>query len=56
MGYRFFFQWDYARDRTGKIYDKALSPDIRINEPDSFNDIKNDKKILAAIKWIKAKK
>ena len=46
----------YGRDRTGKIYDKALSPDIRTNEPDSFNDIKNDKKVLAAIKWIKVNK
>ena len=46
----------YGRDRTGKIYDQALSPDIYINEPDSFNDIKNDKKVLAAVKWIKAKK
>jgi hypothetical protein len=46
----------YGRDRTGKVYDKALSPDIRMNEPDSFNDIKNDKKVLAGVKWIKEKK
>jgi hypothetical protein len=43
----------YGRDRTGHVHDKALSPDIYINDPDSFNDIKNDKKVLAAIKWIK---
>ena len=46
----------YGRDRTGKIYDKALSPDIYINEPDNFNDIINDKKVLAAAKWIKEKR
>ena len=46
----------YGRDRTGEIYEQALSPDIYLNEPDSFNDIKNDKKVLAAIQWIKSKK
>jgi len=46
----------YGRDRTGQIYEDALSPDIYIKEPDSFNDIKNDKKVLAAVKWINGKK
>jgi carboxyl-terminal processing protease len=46
----------YGRDRTGKVYDQAISPDIFINEPDSFNDIKSDKKVMAAIKWIKSKR
>ena len=46
----------YGRDRTGQIYDRALSPDVYIKDPDSFNDIKNDKKVLAAVKWIQAKK
>lgn len=46
----------YGRDRTGQIYDRALSPDIYVKEPDSFNDIKNDKKVLAAVKWIEARK
>jgi hypothetical protein len=46
----------YGKDRAGEIYDRALSPDIYSKEPDSFNDIKNDKKVLAAIKWIQAKK
>jgi carboxyl-terminal processing protease len=46
----------YGRDREGQIYERALSPDIYINEPDSFNDIKNDKKVLNAVKWIKAQK
>ncbi len=42
----------YGRDREGEIYDHALAPDINIKDPDSFNDIKNDKKVLAAVKWI----
>jgi len=46
----------YGRDGADQIYEKALSPDIYINEPDSFNDIKNDKKILNAVKWIIEKK
>ncbi len=45
----------YGRDREGQIYEQALSPDIYNKEPDSFNDIKNDKKVLAATLWIKEK-
>lgn len=46
----------YGRDRQGQIYEQAISPDIYIDEPDSFNDIKKDKKVLAAVKWLKEKK
>jgi carboxyl-terminal processing protease len=46
----------YGRDRQGQIYEQAISPEIYIDEPDSFNDIKKDKKVLAAIKWINEKK
>ncbi len=46
----------YGRDRQGQIYEQAISPDIPIDAPDSFNDIKDDKKVLAAIKWINEKK
>jgi carboxyl-terminal processing protease len=45
----------YGRDRDGQIYKEAISPDIFNNEPDSFNDIQNDKKVLACVKWIKGK-
>jgi carboxyl-terminal processing protease len=44
----------YGRDRQGQIYEDALTPDIYNNEPDSFNDVKNDKKVVAAMKWIEA--
>ena len=43
----------YGIDRESQIYDHSLSPDIYIKEPDSFNDIKNDKMVLTAIQWIK---
>jgi hypothetical protein len=43
-------------DLEGVIYDHALTKDIFIKEPDNFNDIKDDKKVLAGINWIKAEK
>jgi carboxyl-terminal processing protease len=46
----------YGRDRQGQIYEQAISPDISIDAPDSFNDIRDDKKVLAAAKWINEKK
>lgn len=47
---------NYGSDRTGHSYESALLPDIYIREPDSFNDIKGDKKVLAAVKWLRMKK
>ncbi len=43
----------YGKDRTGQIYEEALSPDVYIDGPDNFNNIGNDKNVLAAVKWIK---
>lgn len=43
----------YAADRTGKVYKKAIKPDIVLTSTDKFNDINNDKKTIAAISWIK---
>jgi carboxyl-terminal processing protease len=42
----------YGKDRTGQIYENALQPDMHSSDPDSFNDIKKDGKVLAAAKWI----
>jgi len=42
----------YGRDKMGQIYEQALVPDISMNDPDSFNDIEHDKKVIAAIKLI----
>lgn len=43
----------YGADRNGKIYKKALEPDIPITSVDKFNDIANDEKVKAALKWLK---
>ena len=43
----------YGADRNGKLYTTAITPDIKINAPDKFNDIPNDEKVKAAVKWIK---
>jgi len=42
----------YGQDKAGQTYERSLVPEIRIIEPDSFNDIPHDKKLLAAMRWI----
>lgn len=42
----------YGMDRSGIVYKEAIQPDEVINSPDSFNDIRNDKKVQAAAAWI----
>jgi C-terminal processing protease CtpA/Prc len=44
----------YGTDRNGNIYKKAIEPDITIAAPDSFNDLSNDAKVRAAIRWLTA--
>lgn len=46
----------YGRDRNGNVYREALSPDIRITTPDNFDTIGVDPKVLAAIRWLDARK
>ena len=41
----------FSEDRTGKIYNNAVTPDIEIIEGDNFFDISKDKKVLEAIMW-----
>lgn len=43
----------YSADRNGKIYKDAIEPDIPFTAVDKFNDIENDEKVKAAIKWLK---
>lgn len=45
----------YGKDSKGRVYKEALKPDMVSNEPDSFNDIEHDKKVLAAVKWIESR-
>ena len=41
----------FTEDRTGKVYNSSVLPDIEIIEGDNFSDISKDKKVLEAIKW-----
>ena len=41
----------YTEDRTGKVYNRSVIPDIEVIEGDNFSNISIDKKILEAIKW-----
>lgn len=41
----------FTADRTGKVYDGAILPDIEITEGDNFENLLQDTKILEAISW-----
>lgn len=43
----------YNADRNEKVYKEAIEPDIPFTSVDKFNDIQNDEKVKAAIKWLK---
>lgn len=43
----------YSSDRSGKLYTEAIDPEIPMTTVDKFNDISNDEKVKAAVKWIK---
>ncbi|MBX2925661.1 MAG: S41 family peptidase [Chitinophagaceae bacterium] len=43
----------YSADRNGKLYKEAIEPDIPFTGVDKFNDIENDDKVKAAVKWLK---
>jgi hypothetical protein len=40
-------------DKYGKIYNDDLLPDIQIVEGDDFNDLTDDAKVSAALRWLK---
>lgn len=42
-------------DKFGKIYTEGLSPDIPIVEGDDFNDLTEDAKVSAALRWLKCR-
>jgi C-terminal processing protease CtpA/Prc len=43
----------YSADRNGKVYKEAIEPDIPFTSIDKFNDIENDEKVKAAVKWLR---
>lgn len=43
----------YNADRYGRIYKEAIKPDIPYSATDRFNDLANDEKVQAAIRWLR---
>lgn len=54
-GYLLAISASFSEDRTGKIYNSYVMPDIEIIEGDNFSNIQKDKKILEAIKWFRSR-
>ena len=50
-GFRLAMSASFSEDRTGKIYDSYVMPEIEIIEGDNFSNISADKKVVEAIKW-----
>lgn len=44
---------DYAADRNGKVYPKKIVPDLLVIDGDHFEKLKEDRKVQAAILWLK---
>lgn len=49
------FATNYVADRNKNVYKTTVNPDLTINQRDNFNDLLNDEKIKAAIKWLTEK-
>lgn len=47
------FATNFAADRNMKIYKTTVDPDLLIYHGDNFDDLMQDKKIMAALKWLK---
>lgn len=45
-----------GQDRNGQNYTEAIQADVILNKVDHFNDLKNDEKVQAAVKWLKNQK
>lgn len=50
-GYLLALSASFSEDRTGKVYNSYVIPDIEIIEGDDFSNISIDKKALEAINW-----
>jgi carboxyl-terminal processing protease len=46
----------YMMDRSGKVYTGAVEPDRLIVEGDNFSELKKDKKVMEAVKWLEEKR
>ncbi len=54
-GYLLAVSASFSEDRTGKVYNSYVMPDIEIIEGDNFSNIAIDKKVLEAIKWFSSR-
>ena len=54
-GYLLAVSASFSEDRTGKVYNSYIMPDIEIIEGDNFSNIPIDKKVLEAIKWFSSR-
>lgn len=43
----------YSQDRKKEVYKKSVHPDLTIKGGDNFDQLSADKKIIAAIEWLK---
>ncbi|QNK64394.1 S41 family peptidase [Pedobacter sp. PAMC26386] len=51
----FFLATSVEADRNGQIYLDNVKPDEEITGADDFDNLKNDQKVIAALKWLKRK-
>lgn len=49
------FATNYVADRNRQVYKTTVNPDLTINQRDNFDNLLNDVKIKAAIKWLTEK-
>ena len=49
----FFIATAVEADRNGQLYLDNVKPDTEIMGGDAFDDLRNDQKIIAALKWLK---
>ncbi|WP_407482667.1 S41 family peptidase [Elizabethkingia meningoseptica] len=49
----YFLSNSYEADRNDREYKESIPPDVEIIGGDNFKDLSKDKKILAALQWIK---
>jgi carboxyl-terminal processing protease len=42
----------YMMDRSGKVYTGPVTPDELITDGDNFIELRKDKKVIAALKWL----
>jgi carboxyl-terminal processing protease len=55
LGVQILLATSIEADRTGHIYHEYVTPDVVVKAGDDLDDFSKDKKIIAAMKWLKGK-